>query len=66
MTKISARGDRESHRWRKRGGMVMVLTERGRLLEKAGPSDTYRVRRPRLGMKRWTPGRAGAQAAMLG
>jgi hypothetical protein len=66
MAKISAGGDREVHRWRKRGGMVMVLTERGRLLEKLGPRERYRVRRPLGGDKRWSPGRAGAQAAMLG
>jgi hypothetical protein len=34
MAKISARGDRESARWRDAGGAELVHTERGRLLHK--------------------------------
>lgn len=64
MAKISARGDREVARWRRKGD-YMVLTEQGRLLEKVDGDTTYRVRQPR-GQKRWTLNTAGAQATVLG
>lgn len=66
MAKISARGDRETHRWRRgitagKASGVLVLTEQGRLLEKLSFDTTYRVLR-----RGWSPQQAGAQAAVWG
>lgn len=62
MAKITARGDREAHRWRRESdGAELVLTERGRLLHKWGKGASFT-----LLMQRTPEGYAEAQAAERG
>jgi hypothetical protein len=62
MAKISARGDREAHRWRRESdGAELVLTVRGRLLHKAARGMGFT-----LLMSRTPRGYAEAQAAERG
>lgn len=41
MAKISARGDKETSRWRKPNGAYIVATQHGRLLAQAIKGDGY-------------------------
>ena len=62
MAKISAGGDRETHRWRRESdGAELLLTERGRLLHKVARKGRWK-----LLMHKVTDGYAEAQASERG